>query len=255
MSAATDYPYSFPRESFLYLEGVGLPIRHGGPDGLLVDTPKGRARLDNLISPAEHRTPVLAFGSNQAPEQLARKYGKLKGAAGAIKVMRGRLRDFDTVHAALFTSYGAIPATIQRSPGTVVEVGVTYLTDPQLELMHRSEGRGTYYDFVRLPNIRLDLDGGVRLDSVHAYVCRAGALAEGGQPVALAAIRADGRRFPTKTQSEILSLAQDRINHVGTREQLLHTVRTNADRRQQWAGTLRDGALGFNHPGTEKIIG
>lgn len=252
---ARDYPYPFPRHCYLYLEGVALPILHGGSDGPRVDTPVGQAKLDDLIDPAQKRTPVLAFGSNQAPEQLARKYGHLEGAAAAIPVMRGRLREFDTVYAAHITSYGAIAATVHRSPGTAVEVAITYLTDPQLELMHRSEARGINYDFVRLPGIRLELDGGGRLDTVFAYVCRAGALAEGGEPIGLASIRAEGRRYPTKTMSEVLSLAQDRLNHFGTHDQLIETVRGDAERRQAWAGKLAEGALSFNHPGTERIIG
>jgi len=252
---ARDYPYPFPRHCYLYLEGVALPILHGGSDGPRVDTPVGQAKLDDLIDPAQKRTPVLAFGSNQAPEQLARKYGHLEGAAAAIPVMRGRLREFDTVYAAHLTSYGAIAATVHRSPGTTVEVAITYLTDPQLELMHRSEARGINYDFVRLPGIRLDLDGGGRLDTVYGYVCRAGALAEGGEPIGLAAIRAEGRRYATKTMSEVLSLAQDRLNHFGTHEQLIETIRNDATRRQEWAGKLAESALSFNHPGTERIIG
>ena len=57
----------------------------------------------------------------------------------------------------------AIAATLEHSPGTVVEVAVTYLTPELLKRMDDTEGA---YDFVRLTGITLEI-GSTPL--VHQY--------------------------------------------------------------------------------------
>ena len=102
------------------------------------------------------RVPVLAYGSNAAPEALFRKFGKysLHGNDGFIPVLKvcvvenlrsftvlqGQLEGFDVVYAALLTGYGSVPAALQASPGCACTVYVTYLTETQLQIMHRTEG-------------------------------------------------------------------------------------------------------------------
>jgi hypothetical protein len=43
-------------------------------------------------------------------------------------------------YAAYVSSYGSVTASLAPSPGTDVEVFVTFLTDKQLEHMHVTEG-------------------------------------------------------------------------------------------------------------------
>ena len=62
----------------------------------------------------EARTPVLAYGSNAAPEVLSRK---LALSDQPVLVVPARLREFDVVYSAHISPYGAVPATLQRSPG------------------------------------------------------------------------------------------------------------------------------------------
>ena len=62
------------------------------------------------------------------------------------------LRDFDVVYSAHISPYGAVPATLQRSPGTVARVRVAYLTRAQLTLISATE-----------PNYELAEPGGGRL--------------------------------------------------------------------------------------------
>lgn len=76
-----------------------------------------------------------------------------------LKVAQCVMHDFDVVFAPLVSSYGSCTATLQYSPGTVVEQYVTYLTTPQLERMLETEG--AYY-LVDLRNI--DLKIGLSVD-------------------------------------------------------------------------------------------
>ena len=95
--------YPFPRHDhcFLFQDGAAIPLP-----------------LDGVCDTAG-RVPVLAAGSNQSHEQLARKYaGREEFKGTVIPAWRGRLHDFDTVYAAKFTAYGSVPATFQHSPST-----------------------------------------------------------------------------------------------------------------------------------------
>src|SRR5690606_17003915 len=128
------------------------------------------------------RVPVLAAGSNQSPEQLARKYGHLP-EIGAIPAQRGRLHDFDVVYAAHLARYGSVPATFQHAPGTAVTVFVLWLTERQLVRMHETEGN---YCYDHLYDVRVDLDAGGTLWEAFAYSSKVGCLAHAGSCIAIA---------------------------------------------------------------------
>jgi hypothetical protein len=113
---AKSYPFPAPSHCFEYEAGAWR-------------------RLDDHSFDRNGRAPVLAAGSNQSSEQLIRKYGHMADI-GIIPAQRGRLADFDCVYAAYMSSYGSVPATFQRSPGTVVTVFVLWLTEAQLVRMH-----------------------------------------------------------------------------------------------------------------------
>lgn len=63
------------------------------------------------------------------------------------------------VYTPYLASYGSCTATLQYSPGTIVEVYVTYLTPEQMERMIETEGG---YFVVRLKNV--DLKIGLSVD-------------------------------------------------------------------------------------------
>ena len=77
-----------------------------------------------------------------------------------------------------------MPATIVRSPGTVVEGWVNWLDDVELERMHQTEGVGALYSFGVLSPSRLlseiPLSG-----PPHVYVDCYGAWTGGSAPRAL----------------------------------------------------------------------
>lgn len=196
LERAYAYPYSAPDGSWLYRDGAAAPWPADG-------------------DPADHggmpRTPVLSYGSNRAPVQLARKYAGWP-VGTEIPVTRGWLADFDVVHAARLAAYGSVPATLARSPATVVEVGVLWLTAAQLVRMHETEGVGRDgYAYLELTDISLELDGGPKLDVVATYEALSGPLLPDGTPRALAAVPARGRVFPVLDQRAALSLVRDRL--------------------------------------------
>lgn len=184
---------------------------------------------------AGHFTPILAVGSNAGVAQLARKFpSDLFPAGVVVPVVRALLRDFDVAFAPLVTSYGSTPATLHPSPGTHVELFVTHLTPAQAKRMHETEGA---YNLQRLTNVALREGAGIEhllekkeegggggapsllgaptSTRLLTYGHQAGTLrlrfrrrAEEEEhletPVALAEIRAHGRRFPALTQREML---------------------------------------------------
>jgi hypothetical protein len=172
LALATGYPFAIPTHSYVFENGIVRPW--------LADIDlRGRA-------------PVLAIGSNQSPEQLARKFDTRHGPQ-RIPVTRAWLADHDVVFATHVSRYGAIPVNLHLAPGMQVRLAVTWLDPDQLEIMHRTEIGGGNYHYVRLEEIKLDLDhpgpdGMRRLDSVTAYLSPFGFMAHEGKPIGLAAI-------------------------------------------------------------------
>ena len=207
LARAKGYPYPATSHSYLFVDGADQELVDFGtgaaPKILQTLGVTGAAGLDE-------RTPVLAYGSNAAPEQLARKYADF-GERVVIPVIKARLAGFDVVYSPHFTSYGSIPATLEASADTVVEIAVTFLTASQLALMHTTEGMGRGGAFGRLAGIGLEVDGLGVLDAAFAYLSRRGSLALNGAPLALSAVAARGRRFAAAAEGEVLGLARDHI--------------------------------------------
>ncbi len=106
----------------------------------------------------DERTPVLAYGSNAAPVVLARK---LALSDQPVLVVPARLADFDVVYSSHISPYGALPATLQRSPGTEVRVHVIYMTSAQIGLISATEPN---YEPTELEAVECELEGGETAD-------------------------------------------------------------------------------------------
>lgn len=179
---AIDYPFAIPDRSFVYADG-----RVRAPEEVAVDRTA--------------RIALLAYGSNAAPEVLDRK---LAADSDPVLLLRARLDDFDVVYSNHVSAYGAVPATLQPSPGTAATVFVAYVTTAQLELIAMTEPN---YDLTELRGIHCHLDEGGTLTELGTYLSRHGCLLDpAGSPIALAAIPARGRRFPVRTQAEAQAL-------------------------------------------------
>lgn len=171
---ALDYPYARHPEAFWFADGrVGHPA----------DAQAARAG----------RTPVLAYGSNASPLQIARKFAG-RPCGDQVYVEPVTLSGWDAVYAARITRYGAIPARMVPTSGCVIAVHLTWLTDAQLDWMDCTEG--AMY-------VRSRLGDGSVVDASDTAVGGVQAYLEGGLPLmvdglnaALAAIPATGRLYP-----------------------------------------------------------
>ena len=167
LARALDYPYATSEASYLYRDGAARELPETGPD-------------------LAGRSPLLAYGANAAPEALGRKLAPLAGVE--LPVLKSELEDFDVVYSAHVSPYGAVPATLVESPGTVALVFVAHPTAEQRELLTASE-----------PNYDL-----VEVGGTAAYRSKHGCLSLDGSPVALAAVRSNGRAFPELDEPAVL---------------------------------------------------
>lgn len=173
------YPYPAPRQPFVQ---------------------QGHVTLDPAEVEADWsgRVPVLAYGSNAAPQALAHK---LALSDDPVLVVPAWLRDFDVVYSAHISPYGAVPATLQRSPGTAARVHIAQMTEEQVVLVSATEPN---YEAATLENVDCRPDGGEPVTKLSAYFSRHGCLLVEGSEVALSAVRASGRTFAAMSEPEVL---------------------------------------------------
>lgn len=152
---------------------------------------------------ADGRHPLLAFGSNGAPETLIRKFAHLPERDRRVVVLAGDLHDFDVAAAGYPTAYGSFPATLVASPGTALRASVLWVTPEQLTALTWTE---ISYRLGRLDGVTFtpDIDGPPAIDHVLAYSSRWGAHVVDGELAALAALPARGRTAPAYDQEHLL---------------------------------------------------
>lgn len=197
LKRALAYPYATPESSYLYLEGRAAELPTDGPD-------------------LTGRSPLLAYGANAAPEALARKLAPLPEME--MPVLRAELEDFDVVYSAHVSPYGAVPATLQRSPGTRAPVFVAYPDAEQLRLLSATEPN---YELRPLERIRCLVDGGGTLTQIDAFLSRHGCLNLDGGEVGVAAIRSAGRIFPAMEEPEVLERVRALLAAEATLEEFV----------------------------------
>lgn len=257
LARAHGYPYPYPEHSYLYVDGVPLPLRMGGTDPFDGEVEVGgswlpvREHLERVgMADAGHEsyTAILAYGSNRSPKQLERKYGHWSRPV-VIPVAHGRLTGFDVVYAARLAGYGSVAATIAPAPRTNSEVSVLWLDQPQLELMHVTEGVAqSVYGYGVLEDIELVLDGGGRLDRIHTYVNLDGALLHKDSAVALASVQASGRAIPALDQLSMLGRVRDRVEPGADLEEFVLEHIDDSSVRESRCRVLRSDAWKFEDP-------
>jgi len=179
LERAMGYPYPAPSHPFVQLGHGTLD-----PDEVDVDW--------------QRRVPVLAYGSNAAPEALAHK---LALSDDPVLVLPAWLHDFDVVYSAHISPYGAVPGTLQHSPGTAARVHVAYMTADQIVLVSATEPN---YEPRVLEEVDCRFDGGGGEVSLSAYISRHGCLLVDGSEVGLAAVPARGRKFGELSEPQVL---------------------------------------------------
>jgi hypothetical protein len=195
---AVGYPWARPPGSYeLRGGGVRLLAELAEPD---------RERLiERYRDPAAGRVPLLAIGSNAAPEVLERKFAHFDDAEDrAVLALTGWLRDFDVGPAATVTIYGSMPATVFPSPGTEVAATVLWVTSAQFTQLTWSE---LSYWLGRLHTPFAVEEADAAFGDVLVFVNRFGCFCPDGAPVALAAVPARGRSALALTQEELLGVA------------------------------------------------
>jgi hypothetical protein len=207
LERALGYPWERPAGSFrLDAEGRATPLAD------LVAAEREEVVRSFTVTPAGSeaggrlgRLPLLAIGSNAAPEQLLRKFGHFEDPEDrSVLVLTGRLHDFDVGASASPTLYGSLPATIFPSPGTRVAAALTWVTPAQFVQLTWSE---VSYLLGRLHTTFKVAETGERFDDVLVFVSRFGAFTVDGAPVALAAVPAENRTARALTQGQLLDAA------------------------------------------------
>jgi hypothetical protein len=195
---AVGYPWARPVGSYR-LTGAGVEALEN------LTAAEREGAIAQFTSETNDRLPVLAIGSNGAPETLERKFAHfLNERDREVLALTGRLHDFDVGAAAQPTLYGSMPATLFPSPGTEVCATVLWVTSAQFTQLAWSE---LNYRLGKL-RTRFDVDeGGASFDEVLVFVSRFGAFCVDERPVALAAVPASGRTAEALTQEQLLDAA------------------------------------------------
>jgi len=194
------YPGQIPGYSYLLVRDAVYPLE-AGSTGRLLDA-LGDSLLRLGVAPLEDRRPVLFYGSNAAPAQLARKYAN-SSVEVVVPAVLGIAHGLDVVYSSHISPYGAVPATLIASPGTSLSVHVGLLDNEQVRVLDETE-----------PNYRrrtlsgrdhpASLASGEALDSYTAYLSRHGVLLLDGAPRRVAGVRAAGSSLEAATEEAIL---------------------------------------------------
>jgi hypothetical protein len=201
---ALAYPYEPPAGSFVQIGDRTLPVP---PEEIDV----------------EGRRALLAYGANAAPEALTRKLAELPPRP--IAVLRVSLSGWDVVYSAHVTRYGAVPAAVVPSPGTVASVHLVFPDDEQLVAIAATEGAN--YELRQLVDFSAELEiGGEGPREIDAFLSVHGPLLSGGAPVALAAIPARDRAFPELTTPAMIERVRAALHpDLSLEEFVLHHVK------------------------------
>lgn len=237
---AKGYPYIAPAGSYLYRDGTSEAL--SGP-------------LDPAMLAG--RVPVIAYGSNRAPEQLHRKFGHLRGAASTIPVTRAWLAGHDVVYSAHMTRYGAISATLHEAPRTRAQVYVTWLTEAQLPRMHETEIGAGNYGYGRLTGITLAVEGGPALSEAFCYLAVHGCLCDPrqvGSPLALAAIAAESRLHRAVDQEGALAVLHQAHHADLALDAMILVHIKDSERRRRLVEAMQLTCVPWSVPGFELML-
>ena len=217
LQRAKAYPYDIPESCYALASGGVLPLVGLDLSSVLECEVLDDGRATSLRAWAQRRGMdtatlgrtelLLAYGSNASIAGLS---GKLADCldTSVMSVARATLADFEVVYSAHLSSYGAIPATLQYSPGVRTTVWVLVTSPAHCRLLRRTEPN---YHFGQLDDVDLRLELGATLSSVRAVISRHGALMLGGAEVGVAAVETLNRRSPARSQAEVLTAVRDLV--------------------------------------------
>ena len=198
LKKAKEYPYKRESQSFVYYDGQAYILSKNVELELKQFLQSKKLNQFSLSD----RIPVLAYGSNATVFQLENKFKNLKDCV--IPVLNCIINDYDVVYAGRICSYGAVPATMRYSQGSRAEIAITYLSEEQLEIMHKSEAKGIAYDFVELNDVSYEINNAPMKKNIYTYLSLSNSLSINGEPIALSAINNKTRNLKSMTEVEVL---------------------------------------------------
>ncbi|MFN9486461.1 MAG: hypothetical protein ACK6BM_07420 [Cyanobacteriota bacterium] len=239
-----DYPFvkDRPASSYLFVSGGVYPFesfnQRLSSATVVVPGEKQAMPVDRLLqllqeheNAGKKRTPVIAYGSNPAPWVLIEKFTRSTGSnkeyngSMVIPVTKATLRNFDITWLPYITDDAGLPATLSASPGTEVEVWLTWLDDDQLALMNTSEfvgQAGSMYSLNVMPRQQLNTKGYTLQEDPLVYVSCYGSLrAANGDALAIAQIPARNRKLQAMNTIDTMAYAAKRLAFKGTGFELL----------------------------------
>ena len=205
-----------------------------------------------------HRTAMIGYGSNAAPSALVSKFSLPKYAKTAVfPVIKATITDFDVVYSAAVGYYGTLQAALAYSPGSKVEVFITYLDADELKRMHDSEGVGKYYDVGTLrksPGAK-DLivnEFGGHMDSVRLNSDLSGAYNYNGKAVAFKKVKGT-HVLPTAEHPEVIQnilskVAGTLVEHLSIEDYILKNLRWD-DTAKEMSRIVRASCIPIELPG------
>lgn len=155
-------------------------------DEALVDTGAiEHALAAEGVAPLVERTLVVAVGSNQTPQTIARKYRRSgRDIALTTPFVRCTVHDLAVGHVAHTAAPGYVPAAPYRAVGERMELVATWFDQEQLAVVDETEPN---YDRVRLStdDFPLTLATGERPVQFDVYASRWGVISQEQQPIPL----------------------------------------------------------------------
>ncbi len=234
LDLALGYPYPIPQKSYVIHKGTASDIT-----------------ADQVPHLRENRTPVLAVGSNQSPEQVIRKFPGNEWPP--ILCERCTVHDFDSVYSAHVTGYGSIASCLHPAPGTQVTLYINWLHEAHMDPMHATELGNENYVYAELSEIKIITEFGLTLDRIYFYSSTAGAYLPEGIPVPLAEIQATNRQWEALRQTEIQTHLQVRTAADQHFEEFVLKSVSDIDTRNFRKAEMRKFSRPFSHPGFHVI--
>lgn len=210
------YPGVRPGTSFLVDDelvfAVDVRAKEGALDYSIVSPDGTRAAIDEYLAVRgvaclESRIPILAYGANMCPASLKSKFTKIGRPDGLIvPTIYAQLKGHDIVWSGGPGANGNFIANLYTGPETLettVTIGINFLTQEQLLVMHATE---MSYD---LTTIEVTVEG-VNIKAL-VYAGIDDILIRDGKPVAVDATNAIGRGLEsTDTESLLLEMLSDK---------------------------------------------
>lgn len=196
---------------------------------------------------------MLGYGSNPAPETLARKLRDAPAAGVAVPVLGLAVDGLDAVWSA-HVHAGYVPATIAPSPGTTLRAWALLLTDDERRVVDASESLGRNYALGRLEGVRARYADGSSCDGLLSYVSLHGALVLDGAPVALGPVPADGRAFPALDEPAVLRRVHGITGGETPEDAFLRDLAGDPTAADRCTAALRGAAEPFAWPGWSPLV-